>query len=107
MRTKEPTEWVVYQAATDKAALGGRTAVCSQDEWDEIERATPGRHALIRAHIGSEADAERQARTLFPATPPPAAPTPADLRRRAVRQARIVTLAQTAVEPPAPAAEVS
>jgi hypothetical protein len=37
-------------------------AVCEQSEWDEMERARPGYHTLIRAGITNEGEAERLAR---------------------------------------------
>ena len=40
----------------------GPNAVCEQWEWDAMERADPGRHALVRQGIASEAEAERVAR---------------------------------------------
>lgn len=58
---RQATSWVVYRTAVTGQA-GGRTAVCEQAEWDAMEAARPGGHALIRAGIGSEPEAEREAR---------------------------------------------
>ena len=55
----------------------GANAVCSQAEWDEIERARPGHHSLIRAGVASEAEAERLARSA------PGGTAPAGVRLRA------------------------
>ena len=52
--------WVVYKPHL--AGPLGPNAVCEQWEWDEMERAEPGRHALVRRNIASEAEAERVAR---------------------------------------------
>jgi hypothetical protein len=52
--------WVVYKM--NLAGLGGPNAVCEQAEWDEMERAQPGHHTLIKAGITSEPEAERLAR---------------------------------------------
>jgi hypothetical protein len=40
----------------------GMNAVCEQNEWDEMERARPGFHTLVRSGITSEAEAEKLAR---------------------------------------------
>jgi hypothetical protein len=53
--------WVVY-ARTVKKEEGVRNVVCEQGEWDEMERAKPGAHPLIKEGIASEAEAERLAR---------------------------------------------
>jgi hypothetical protein len=37
-------------------------AVCSQEEWDAMERARPGHHQLVQAGIASEREAELLAR---------------------------------------------
>jgi hypothetical protein len=62
MRKQTVGPWVVYK----KAVWGeepGPNAVCEQAEWDEMERADPGLHTLIRAGIDSEPEAERLARS--------------------------------------------
>ena len=55
------TSWVVYRMTLHKGATGGNV-VCEQSEWDEIEAARPGFHALIRAGIPTEQEAEKLAR---------------------------------------------
>ena len=52
--------WVVYKM--NLAGPQGANAVCEQAEWEAMERERPGYHTLIRAGIGSEAEAERAAR---------------------------------------------
>jgi len=52
--------WVVYKMHL--AGPCGPNAVCEQAEWDRMERANPGRHALIRAGVANEPEAERLAR---------------------------------------------
>lgn len=52
--------WVVY--TSELVGSGGPNAVCEQWEWDALKLAEPGRHALVRQGIGSEAEAERVAR---------------------------------------------
>src|SRR5437762_7993360 len=42
--------------------VDGMNAVCEQQEWDEMERARPGYHRLIRSGITNEAEAEKLAR---------------------------------------------
>jgi hypothetical protein len=60
---KSPLElWVVYKM-TVWGHLPGPNAVCSQAEWDEMERRRPAYHLLIRAGISSEAEAEKLARS--------------------------------------------
>lgn len=39
-----------------------RRAICLQTEWEEMERLRPGHQCLIRADIGTEAEAELLAR---------------------------------------------
>jgi hypothetical protein len=36
--------------------------VCEQGEWEAMQREQPGLHALVRAGIGSEEEAEKFAR---------------------------------------------
>ena len=73
MRKKQkPLElWVVYKM--NLAGATGPNAVCEQAEWEEMERANPGYHTLIKAAIASEAEAERVARESPGGTAPKAA----------------------------------
>ena len=57
MRKKTAGPWVVYKMAI-RGAAAGPNAVCEQAEWDEMERARPGRHALVPSGIASEGEAE-------------------------------------------------
>lgn len=70
---KVPTidSYVVYQV-TIQGKLGGVNAVCSQQEWEDLQREQPGIHKLILAGIRSEAEAEQVARDrqALPPTPP-------------------------------------
>jgi hypothetical protein len=61
MSTPKTVSWVVYKMTIHKQPEG-MNAVCEQSEWDAMERARPGYHALVRAGIPSEAEAERLAR---------------------------------------------
>jgi hypothetical protein len=61
-------EWVVYKSQL--VGSGGPNAVCEQWEWDAMTLAEPGRHALVRRGIVSEAEAERVARELPGGTSP-------------------------------------
>lgn len=65
MAVIEPKAWVVFRMGLRGG--GGRNAVCTQDEWDEMETTRPGYNVLIRGQIGNEGEAERLAR----ATPIP------------------------------------
>jgi hypothetical protein len=65
--TKGP--WVVYRMPV-QGKSGGMTAFCSQQEWEAMDRAEPGRYTLVRAGIASEGEAERLARST-PLLPPP------------------------------------
>ena len=67
--SKHVESWVVYLKTLYKQAEGMR-AVCSQAEWDEMERLAPGHHKLIQSGIGSEGEAERLARGTSGETPP-------------------------------------
>ena len=68
--------WVVYRVPAH-GRQGGMSALCTQREWEAMERATPGHYALVRAGITNEGEAERLAR----ATPaePPSYPPPCGL----------------------------
>ncbi len=62
MQTAESDgSWVVYLMTLHNKEAP-RNAVCRQREWDEMERARPGYHQLVRAGIASEAEAEALAR---------------------------------------------
>lgn len=56
----QPVTWAVYLMEIK----GGepRKAICLQTEWEEMERRRPGHQCLIRAGIGTEAEAELLAR---------------------------------------------
>jgi len=56
-----PQSWVVYKM-TVNGREPGPNAVCTQAEWDEMQRLSPGRHALIRSGVVNEGEAERLAR---------------------------------------------
>ena len=60
MNTPKPP-WVVYSRAI-RGTAEPMNAVCSQAEWEAMERDQPGQQTLIRAGIGSEGEAERLAR---------------------------------------------
>jgi hypothetical protein len=55
--------WVVYKI-TKPGTPGTQTAVCSQSEWEEMERVSPGGRTLVREGIRNEAEAEQLARSL-------------------------------------------
>lgn len=76
MRTDENTLWVVYQTVST-FRQPGRNAVCTQAEWEEKERASPGLNTLIRGGITNEGVAERLARDL---QSPPGLPKSAGAR---------------------------
>ena len=61
-KTEESVLWVVYRM-TIHGKVSGMNAVCEQCEWDAMERAQPGHHALIQAGISNEVEAERLARS--------------------------------------------
>jgi hypothetical protein len=93
LREHQPTEWVVYRANI-KGNLSGQNAICSQQEWEAMESASPGLHTLIREHIPNESAAEQLARSLqTPAAPPPP-------RKRPVKP--VATGDGVPVEPPTP-----
>jgi hypothetical protein len=60
-KPEKAVSWVVYLMTLHKNPEGMR-AMCEQSEWDEMERARPGYHKLIRAGIANEGEAERLAR---------------------------------------------
>ena len=62
MRKREKGSlWVVYKMTVQGKGDGGN-AVCEQSEWEEMERASPGFHTLVKAGITTEAEAEKLAR---------------------------------------------
>ena len=61
------TLWVVYRM-TLHGKTPGAHAVCMQAEWDAMELAQPGYHALVQAGIANEGEAERLAREASGAT---------------------------------------
>ena len=56
--------WVIYCPQLSGGGGGGTVAVCEQEEWDAMESAEPGRHALLRGGIATEAEAESLARDM-------------------------------------------
>jgi hypothetical protein len=62
MSTEKSRLWVVYQM-TINGQPSGMTAVCQQSEWEVMESVQPGYHALVRAGIANEGEAERLARS--------------------------------------------
>jgi len=68
--------WVVYRMPI-RGRDSSLAALCSQREWDDMDRVQPGRFTLIRAGIANEGEAERLARSsrIIPSSP---SPPPAD-----------------------------
>jgi hypothetical protein len=64
MRQREPTEWVVFRLPADSRGVA-MNAICSQDEWDLMERTQPGQNKIVRGNIASETEAERLVRSLI------------------------------------------
>ncbi len=60
-KPEETVTWAVYQVGT-REKTAGLNVVCEQAEWDEMERARPGYHALVRGGITNECEAELLAR---------------------------------------------
>ena len=71
-KVEEVMAWVVY-SMTIHGKPSGPNAVCSQAEWDAMERAQPGYHTLVRAGLTSEGEAEKLARESPGGTTGPAA----------------------------------
>jgi hypothetical protein len=61
MNAEKDLLWVVFRM-TLYGKRDSQNAVCSQAEWEEMERGWPGRHTLLRAGFTNEQDAERLAR---------------------------------------------
>ena len=61
-KAEKSVSWVVYLRTVHHPAEEAKAAVCEQSEWDEMERARPGYHTLVRSGITNEAEAELQAR---------------------------------------------
>jgi len=62
-RQKAVSGWGIYKPQVSGPGPGA-VAVCEQEEWDAMELAEPGRHALLHSGIASEALAEAMAREL-------------------------------------------
>jgi hypothetical protein len=62
-KPEQALAWVVYKVAKP-GTPGSQTAVCSQSEWEEMERESPGSHTLVWAGIRNEPEAEELARSL-------------------------------------------
>jgi hypothetical protein len=58
MRKANAVTWVVYA----EAGPGGVRSVCEQGEWEEMEKAQPGRRSLVKEGIATEGEAEGLAR---------------------------------------------
>ncbi len=65
MRPEHPDVWVVYRIAPTKHAAE-RTIICTQVEWDVMQREHPGHNTLVRDQIIGEPEAERLVRSLQP-----------------------------------------
>ena len=59
MRKVKVETWVVYRNNHKRMPSN---ALCSQSEWEELERQEPGVHTLIQGGIHSEGEAEKLAR---------------------------------------------
>jgi hypothetical protein len=55
------TAWAVYRMRLHGNAVGGNV-VCSQAEWDAIEKSQPGYHTLLHSWLKTEQEAEKLAR---------------------------------------------
>ena len=53
--------WVIFRMAP-VGGVPGPNAVCSQQEWEKMERDHPGARSLIRSGIANEGEAEQLAR---------------------------------------------
>ena len=60
-KSHEAVLWAVYRVSLDGKSPGVNV-VCVQGEWGQLELSYPGRYALVRSGIPSEAEAERLAR---------------------------------------------
>ncbi|MGL4549840.1 MAG: hypothetical protein ACRC33_01530 [Gemmataceae bacterium] len=63
------SKWVVYLVTVSGRPVGC-SAVCEQQEWDELERDRPGQFTLVRSGIASEPEAEALARERSGYRPP-------------------------------------
>ena len=88
-KTEQATSWAVYQIAIHGEP--GPNVVCTQAEWDTIEKAHPGMHRLVRGNITNECEAERLARGT-------SGDDPRAARRKAVMEL-LAAAAAGAVEP--------
>jgi hypothetical protein len=68
--------WAVYWMPM-KPGQDPVRAICSQAEWEAMDRAKPGFYTLIEGNLTNEGQAERLARGNAGATPPRAAKVPA------------------------------
>lgn len=61
MRHVEAELWVVYQMTIHGRPTDSK-AICTQSEWEEMERSRPGYHTLIQTGFPTENAAEITAR---------------------------------------------
>lgn len=62
MQTNEVGQtWVVYRITLPGKAVG-RTVVCTQREWERVNAAQPGLHAILHFAVKTEQEAEKLAR---------------------------------------------
>lgn len=68
MRPSEAGGWVVYLMPL-KAGQDPVRAICSQAEWEAMDRAKPGHFTLVQGGLANEGEAERLARGRSGETP--------------------------------------
>src|SRR3954465_4510939 len=59
-KSEQVTSWAVYEVNTP--GKQGPRAVCTQAEWEQMERGDPGSYRLVKGGITNEGEAERLAR---------------------------------------------
>ena len=59
MRRRKIETWVVYRNNNKQMPSN---AVCTQGEWEHLEKEYPGIHAIIQGGFSSEGEAEKLAR---------------------------------------------
>jgi hypothetical protein len=69
MRRSEVEAWVVYLRPL-KAGQDPVRAICSQAEWEAMDRANPGHLTLLHGNLPNEGAAERLARGTAGERPP-------------------------------------
>jgi hypothetical protein len=61
MKKSKVETWVIYRMTMYKKQFS-TNSICTQSEWEQMERQSPGYHKLLQSGISCESEAEKLAR---------------------------------------------